>query len=173
MLICNSVNFLIYMFMWFFFFKLTFYHALLEYPGLFKAPYNILAWELHSTDSTTTAKEVRLNATWPDLSEANYVIKILKQEPESLSAAPSFAKNLRWDIQRLAFLCTTSPCCEWGYWHSKIRIKLPWVSAPQHNLAQKCKMFVKLLQKFALLSTLHITHTLISFREMWCLSFTH
>lgn len=76
------------MFMWFFFFfKLTFYHILLEYPGLFKALYTILAWELHSTDSTTTAKEVRLNATWPDLSKANYVIKILKQEPESLSAA--------------------------------------------------------------------------------------
>lgn len=86
------------MFMWFFFFfKLTFYHTLLDYLGLFKAPYTILAWELHSTDSTT-AKEVRLNATWPDLSKANYVIKILKQGPEYLSAAPSFAKNLRWDI---------------------------------------------------------------------------
>lgn len=85
------------MFMWFFFLKLTFYHALLEYLGLFKALHTILAWELHSTDSTT-AKEVRLSATWPDLSKANYVIKILKQEPESLSAAPSFAKNLQWDI---------------------------------------------------------------------------
>lgn len=85
------------MFMWLFFCKLTFYHALPEYLGLFKAPYPILAWELHSTDSMT-AKEVRLNATRPDSSKANYVIKTLKQEPEYLSAAPSFTKNLQWDI---------------------------------------------------------------------------